>query len=216
MKIGIYQVCFSPESDKIDPEFIRYYNHRRDQLFENAVILDIYNSKRYTLFDYIGVLSWRFGEKTGKTGREVIDAISDEPSYDVYNLLPRSCCYDKEHPYNRPGFMPAVDLARMIDNRNILPFKLWHYDTQGLAVWCNYFVCKKEVFALYCEKYLLSLVSYFANPDEEVKQFISKPLSEFNFNRRHRDGIEYTVVPFFLEGLFSVFCHREGLKVKTL
>ncbi len=214
-KIGIYQVCYNEEGlMAIDPEFIRYYNRRKDQLFENAVILDIYKSGRYKLFDFTGVVSWRFFEKTHKTGREVIAAINND--YDVYNLLPRSCCYDKEHPYNRPGFMPAVDLARMIDNRKVLPFNLWHYDTQGLAVWCNFWVIKSELFALYIEKYLLPLVECLENPDAELKTFINKPLSEFNVNRRHRDGIDYTVVPFFLEGLFSVVCHREKLKVKTI
>ncbi|MFA5418962.1 MAG: hypothetical protein WC341_10940, partial [Bacteroidales bacterium] len=83
------------------------------------------------------------------------------------------------------------------------------YDTEGLLIWCNYFVCKKDLFALYIEKYLLPLVKYLSAPDDEIKHFIEKEI-------HHRDGGRYTIVPFFLEGLVSVFAHREKLKVKTI
>jgi hypothetical protein len=216
-KIGAYQVCYNQEgAEAIDPDFIRYYNYRKDQFFENSVILDIYASHRHLLFDYVGVLSWRFRQKTGHTGREIIDAVNREPGYDVYNLLPRSCCYDPVHPYSRQAVRCVMDLAMMVDERRILPFDLLRYDTGGLAVWCNFWLIKSDLLSLYVEKYLRPLVNYFRNPDKEMYDFITKPLSEFNINRRHRDGIDYTVIPFFLEGLFSVFCHREKLNVKTI
>jgi hypothetical protein len=210
MKIGIYQVAYNDEGLKaIDPEFIRYFNENKDQFFENHVILELYKSQRYRMFDYFGVLSWRFFQKTGITGKKVMKLIYENPYCDAFTFMPPGY-KQHQHPYNRKKFPPSTILAQMIDDRNILPFKLYHYDTMGLIVWCNYWVIKSKKFPLYIENYLLPLVRYLQNPDEEVRKFIS-------IKHHHRpDGIDYTVIPFFLEGLFSVFCRREKLIIKSI
>jgi hypothetical protein len=208
-KVGIYQIAFDDNGLRcIDPEFIRYFNNRKDQFFENNVLIDIYKSNRYKLFDYVGVLSWRFTEKTDLNGTDVLKEIDQNRTIDLFNFSPHSYRHE-QHPYNRERLREGERLAQMIDDRNILPFNLFHYDTEGLLIWCNYFVCKKDLFALYIEKYLLPLVKYLSAPDDEIKQFIQKEI-------HHRDGGRYTIVPFFLEGLVSVFAHRERLKVKTI
>lgn len=208
MKVGIYQIYYSELTGRnIDPAFIPYYNDRRTQFFENDVIMDLYQMGRHKLWDRIGILSWRFMQKTGISGDRLMDIVNAYPNIDVFNFSPKPFLAREEHPYNRKRFPAAVELAAMIDKRNILPFKLWHYDTGGINFWCNYWVTKPEHFEKFCRDYLKPLMDYLNDPDPEIDAKLKKGYA-------HRDnGVLYTVIPFFLEGLFSVFCHREKLTI---
>lgn len=206
---GIYQVYFNDISRaNLDPAFIPYHNTRKNQFFENSVILDLWEQGKYFIWDRMGVLSWRYHQKTGITGKVLMQMVNTF-EVDMFNLSPHG--YDREeHPYSRKRFPPAVEFAWMIDERNILPFTLKGYDTEGLNIWCNYWIMKSEWFDRFCRYYLNPLVDYLKNPDPELKTFMGKPVG-------HRpDDVLYTVVPFFLEGLASVFAHREGLKIQRI
>lgn len=209
MKIGIYQVCFDDHSAQyIEPEFIRYFNKRKDQFYENAIIADLVLSGRHLLWDFCGVLSWRFKSKTLLSGKEVIKAVNENAGFDVINFFPSDYRHE-QHPFNRKRFPPATQMAKELDKRRFFEFNLYDYKTDGLMIWCNYWVARPEVMQLYVDKYLLPVIEYFNAPDPELEEFINTKVN-------HRPGIDYTLIPFFLEGLFSVFCHREKLKVKTV
>lgn len=210
MKIGVYQVYFDAQSKAgLQPGFIPYGNFRYDQLFENAVILDLYRQKKPHKFDLTGVVSWRFFDKTGITYEQLCRECSIDLSVEAYNFSPHSYCHES-HPYSRKRCPQVIELARLIDERGVLPFKLERYDTEGLQVWCNYWVSNVNIFSNYVENYLIPLVKLISNPDKELAECLNRPI-------QHRDnGVNYTVVPFFLEGLFSVFAHREQIKIKSI
>jgi hypothetical protein len=206
-KVGIYQIAYDSQGlHCIDPEFIRYFNRRKDQYFENSVIVEIYRSGRYRMFDYCGVLSWRFRQKTGMTGRELISLINQQPWYDAFAIIPGAMKKD-EHPYSRITCQPVMDLARAIDDMNILPVKL--YGFRGLKIWNNYWVAKREVFKSYVENFLIPVIECLDYPNEKIKYICEKKIP----HREREMNISYNAVPFFFEGLFYVYCEYRKLKV---
>ena len=91
MNMEIFQVFYKQDQDsKLDPSFIPYNNldNPRPELCEWHAIEHIYQQQKETDLDYWGVVSWKFGQKTGITGDTFIDFVKKNPGYDVYIINP--------------------------------------------------------------------------------------------------------------------------------
>lgn len=189
--LHIYQTYFDDISkSKLDAGFIPYktgFNHN----FENDIILDIWRSRTWIKADYVGVLSWRFFEKTGLLSSKL------KLKGDINCYFPQG--YEKyEHPYTRKGYLTVNRMVDLADNYCLFPFKLSDYKVNNI-VWCNYWIVKPAIFDDYCTRYLSKAIEFFKD----------KP--EYNLTEYHR-GKHVPALTFFLEGLFSIYLQHENKK----
>lgn len=191
----IYQIYYDEKSRAaLDPGFIPYktgVNHN----YENDVILDIWRKREWINAERIGVLSWRFKQKTG------LSACNLDLSDDVITFFPKG--YEKYlHPFTRKGFLSVNLMVDLADKYGLFPFKLRNFKVKQ-QVWCNYWVVTPAVFDDYCTRYLSKAIEFFrGRPEYELTE--------------HHRGKQVPAMTFFLEGLFSVYLTRENVKFKVV
>lgn len=200
----VYQIYFNKESKKhLLPGFIPYDNTlKRTKLFENSVILDIWKSGTWRDSDYVGVVSWRFKEKTGLTFEDL-----RPQDKDVYLLTPSSYMRFKS-PYSEKGFGSVKELAKLADKERLFPFDLTDYDAKyhndSVVAFCNFFLVRPHIFDDYCKNYLQIAVGWL-NSKKELRAM----------KCRHRDRL-YPAQTFFLEGLFQCYVHWNKLSFEYI
>jgi hypothetical protein len=207
LEFKIWQIYYDELSKQsIDKGFIPYNNIGVvSKAYENDVILDVWSNKRkeWLDVDYVGVLSWRFFEKTKLTASDVFREVSKANS-PVISLSPIRMDAN-DHPYIRVNYKSILDLCKVIDDAKIFDFTLYQYPLKK-NIWCNYWICSPEIFDLYCCNYLNKVMRFInTTKDKAALEVLNKTL-------KHRKGIEYSIVTFFLEGLFTVFLNEEKIK----
>lgn len=190
-RLHIYQVYYNEKTKAaLDGGFIPYRGGDFHN-FENDIIVDIWRSRTWVNADYVGVLSWRFYEKTGLLSSDIT------PSKDATVFFPSG--YEKyDHPYSREGYGSVRRMVEVADDYKLFPFSLEKYRAKHNA-WCNYWVARPSIFDLYVRQYLLPTIEFFR----------FRP--EYNLKEMHRGRTTYAMT-FFLEGLFSVFLDKEKIK----
>lgn len=88
--VAIYQIHFEPsQRADLDPAFIPYDNSAsQDPLLEFAVFERLARDEGVRLAPLWGAVSWRFGRKTGLSGKAVIEEIERHPGFDLYFCNP--------------------------------------------------------------------------------------------------------------------------------
>lgn len=187
----IYQVAIN--NKPLDGGFIPIktgFNHN----FENDIIIDVWKKREWINAKYVGVLSWRFYEKTGLTSKDL------KLTKDVHCYAPPA--FKKfEHPYSRNGFPSVNEMVRIADEYKLFDFKLKGYKVNKI-VWCNYWIAKPHIFDDYCTRYLSKAIEFFK----------TKPC--YNLTELHR-GQQVPAFTFFLEGLFSIYLQREKIDYES-
>jgi len=208
----VYQIYFDALSkSKIDSGFIPYNNTGKNcHNYENDIIKDVYLShrKEWINKDYVGVLSWRFFDKSHLTALEFYKKIIATGS-PVVSVKLGSNYRNCSHPYSRKQYPQILELCRVADDHSLFDFKLLNRPIKN-QIWCNYWVATPEVFELYCSKYLIKTMDFFANnKNKEVKD-------AYNLTLKHRDNKQTFAMTFFLEGLFSLFLQEEKIDVSQI
>jgi len=193
--LQIYQVYYDAASHAaIDGGFIPFktgFNHN----YENDIILDVWRKRDWVNAKYVGVLSWRFYEKTGLISSKL------KLGSDVTVFLIKD--YERfKHPFCRKGFNSVNKMVEYADKMQLFPFKLKEYPLKD-NVWCNYWVAKPHIFDDYCTRYLSKAIEFFKNTDY------------YCITERHR-GKDCLSMTFFLEGLFSIYLQEEKIKYKLV
>ena len=181
----IYQIYFDDVSkSKLDSGFIPIRNGATHN-YENDVILNVWRGREWVNSDYVGVLSWRFFQKTGLTSEE----IQPKGEINIYECAGYAK-YDS-HPFTRDDYKSIIEMCKIADYYKLFPFQLRCYKVNR-NVWCNYWIVKPHIFDEYCTNYLSKAVEFFK--DKEI----------YNAKEMHRGEMVYSFT-FFLEGLFSVY-----------
>lgn len=203
---AVYQIWYNVQSkDRLDGGFIPYDNSGVTHNYENDAILSVWLNHRreWMRSKYVGVLSWRFKEKTNLTSKDL-----KRTGYDVIIMSPKIYGTQK-HPYTREGFQTITGMCRMADKHDLFPFKLYQCPTKHI-VWCNYWIASPKVFDDYCTNYLSKVVSFFRDST------IPEVRALYESEEMHRKGERCKAFTFFLEGLFSVYLSNRKLKVLEL
>lgn len=204
LRLSIFQPHFDQHSKAcLDSGFIPYDNTNLVTLFfENDVLLDVFYNKKETWenADYVGVLSWRFKEKTGLTSADIMRYISSTPKKNVYSLTPADYENKFKNIFSEAGFGNIQEICKIIDKKNIFPFKLYKYNPYPYNTFCNFWLATPEIFADYIENYVVKMHDFLLNcndPDfqKQVKIMI-----------QHRGGL-YPIHAFMMEGLFECYAH---------
>jgi hypothetical protein len=210
IRFKIWQIFYDKNSERyLDPGFIPYDNSKNNTIYyENSVIIDICKNYKYSWLysDYVGVLSWRFREKTGLDFEYIKKTISNsDDRKDVYSMSPPMFNNSKSQ-YSVGGFHDLYDLCKLIDNHNLFPFKLAGYDSEfckDMKCFCNYFICKPEIFNDYVENYLYKFYEFMQTCEDPEIVNILKTIT------RHRNK-DFNVHPFLMEGLFECYVSYKG------
>ncbi len=206
--ISIWQIYFDQTSlSKIDSGFIPYSNIDKETIFfENEVIIDIFKNHKpvWGKSDYAGVLSWRFKDKTGLTLSDIKNNINDSAQRkDVYSLPPASY-YSLPHFHLINGFENVIALCQLVDKHKVFQFNMVVSDKDvRFKAFCNYWICKPEIFSDYVENYLIKLCDWLQTcNDPELISQLSKLI-------KYR-GQLYTAHVFLLEILFERYVQYKG------
>ncbi len=205
MRAAIYQVFFDGKSRALlDPGFLPYDNTGRlTDYYENSVILDVHSEPAmWRGFDYVGVVSWRFAEKTGLTAPVLFGEMSRK-SPDVFLMTPRMYA-GFDAPYSRRGFRSVQELAKVIDRNGVLPYELYDYDAGDVLNFCNFWAARPGVFDDYCRNYLSKVMDFVENGDDPE-------LASWRLKRVEHRGRPHPPAVFLIEGLFQTYVHYTGL-----
>jgi hypothetical protein len=219
-KVSIWQIFFrANQITQLDPAMEPLDNSRHhDEALEFAVFQRLQASGQTQAFGHWGALSWKFTQKTGMTGRALLEAVRQAPEVDVFYMNP--------YPYNEalhvspwwqgetahPDFL-KVSEAFLCGAR--LDSSVCHRLTPGpdYSV-CNFFVGS----ARFWEQYLGFVERTLALAEQHMPEDLRHKMhtSDADWRGMHHQS---TYVPFVVERLFGVFLQSEagkGLKARQL
>lgn len=211
MKTKIFQIYTDEITKaKVEDSAIGYDNSQKFdcKLYENRVILDLYEAGEFSDCEYCGVLSTRVFEKTGKHLEEFLFEIIDSgKSADAYIL----CAYNSRMANNfwNATFAASRQLKYLLNFKypDVLPFTISAND--WVNCYCNFVLIRPEYMRKYVETVLKPVLEFFENTkDQEVKALVNSTIN-------HR-GKDVSIIPFFVEGLMGSFISDACLKYKTL
>lgn len=226
---SIYQIYFDDKTKaRLEPEFIPYFNDKKDGYFENTVIKDIYDKINATpeafaqADKYIGISSWKQRSKTELTGADIISRMQKDidsgKEKDIYLYPPVSIIQPNytniAEGYDFNGIIKAPDIWTqhkalgdkvygvdvLLNNSKVLPFNI--LDNKWAFCHCNYWIAKKEIFNEYYQNVLKPAIDFLERQD--VKRLMPEWYTHSHENKR------YSSSAFVLEGLFGAFvAHKE-------
>lgn len=93
LRCTVFQIHYAPEQQgALDPAFVPYDNAgKATELLEFDVFRRLAASPSVQSLTHWGAVSWRFGEKTGLTGRELLAQVRSAPEVDLWYHNPY--CY---------------------------------------------------------------------------------------------------------------------------
>lgn len=214
--IRIFQIYFEGwQRELLDPAFYPLDNSRStSELMEFNVFEQLQRNAATQGAALWGALSWRFAEKTGMQGAELVKQIVDHPGYDVYFCNP--------HPYNEalyhnmwvqgevshPQFL---DLARQFYTAAGLDDKeLRTIESSGNYSAANYFVASPKFWDLFIPFVKRVLVTADKALDSKVRDLLHSKVAD---DKGLHAGATY--IPFLVERLFTTFMRSDGKGLKS-
>jgi hypothetical protein len=194
-------------------DFIPYLNELKDKAwrFENNAMIDISENylKEVDSNEYVGVLSWKFTQKTGLS-KKAVEVICDSVDVDVINL---SRWKSKLHFMNwsNDGHKGIIDMIKKCCNHVGLNY---NNDPKNI-IFANQFVCRNYIYQDYINSVIIPCLDLL---EGEMWSEVNKPsgytagielqkLKEFT-------GLEfYNYIPFILERMFMQYCENKKLNV---
>ena len=214
--IRIFQIYFEGwQRELLDPAFYPLDNSRStSELMEFNVFEQLQRNAATQGAALWGALSWRFAEKTGMQGAELVKQIVDHPGYDVYFCNP--------HPYNEalyhnmwvqgevshPQFL---DLTRQFYTAAGLDDKeLRTIESSGNFSAANYFVASPKFWDLFIPFVKRVLVTADKALDSKVRDILHSKVAD---DKGLHAGATY--IPFIVERLFTTFMRSDGKGLKS-
>jgi hypothetical protein len=155
--IKIYQNFFRDDQIAVlDPDFVPHdWRHNPHPEFrETIVFLEAHRLGRYLEAEHVGIVSWKFGQKTGITGRQFREFIERNPGFDVYfiNPFPQECHSHfnvwTQGEYNHPGLSELARNLFETAGSKVNLERLGRNDSRT-ALYCNYWVGNKVFWDAY-------------------------------------------------------------------
>jgi len=210
--VRVFQVYYRKQQlAALDPAFEPYDNiGDLDALMEFNVFRKIARKGEVGGCKYWGAVSWKFGQKAGMTGRELLSIVHNNPGFDVYFCNPHT---DTEALYNNlwvqgetahPKFIPlAKEIFAAAGLRPESIDELW---PASLFSSTNYFVAT----APFWEDYLRFVEDVLHRAASGLSALGSVTLRSSMADAKglHANA---TYLPFVVERLFSTFLlERQG------
>jgi hypothetical protein len=214
--IRIFQIYFEGwQRELLDPAFYPLDNSRStSELMEFNVFEQLQRNAATEGATLWGALSWRFAEKTGMQGADLVKQIVDHPGYDLYFCNP--------HPFNEalyhnmwvqgevshPQFLELVRLfyaAAGLEEKELRVI-----ESSGNFTASNYFVASPKFWAAFIPYVKRVLVAADKALDPKVRDLIHSKVAD---DKGLHAGATY--IPFIVERLFTTFMRSEGKGLKS-
>lgn len=213
--IRIYQIYYrADQAPFVDPAF-EPYNNAKDanpllefNVFNKIAAAEASSTKLW------GALSWKFRQKTGLSGQDLIKIIRENPGYDVYFCNPHA---ETEALYynlwlqgetSHPNF---IELSKAVfEAADLDPGMLVEFQPSNQFATANYFVATPQFWATYLE--FVKKVLRLSDQRLPAKYKIMLLSSAADAKKVHA-GANY--LPFIIERLFTVFLRTAGSKFKA-
>jgi hypothetical protein len=209
----LYQIFYDGNSkSKLLQGFIPYDNTNKcTKYFENDVIIDIQKNHRNEWLneDLVGVVSWRFYEKT-KLNYNLIQKVIT-PEIKIYLLTPIVYVM-VDNSFASRGLHDVDRLCEEIDSSNVLDFKITNYSMQDCKNLCNFYLLSPEYFDLYVSD--LVKVREFFETTNNVK---ARALLDKTYPyRTNITGLQYYTGVFLMDGLFCRWLYNKGYNYRYI
>jgi hypothetical protein len=214
--IRVFQIYFEGwQRELLDPAFYPLDNSRStSELMEFNVFDQLQKNAATQGASLWGALSWRFGEKTGMSGAELVKQIVDHPGYDVYFCNP--------HPYNE-ALYHNMWLQGEISHPKFLEIATAFFNAVGLDTKelreiepstsfaaANYFVASPK----FWDKFIPFVKRVLVTADKRLPPAIRDLIhSKVADDKGLHPGATY--IPFIVERLFIAFMRTEGKDLKS-
>jgi hypothetical protein len=209
--VRIFQIHFEPwQVAGLDPAFIPFDNQGvPDELLEFAVFERLARSANVEDATIWGALSWRFGEKTGMRGADLLAEIERVPGCDVYycNPFPQNeALYHNLWVQGETAHSNFLDLVReLLAAAGIDRDETALIETARSFSAANYFIGSPS----FWDAYLPFVRRILAPVDTELPPAVRQALhSPDGDARRVHGGASY--LPFIVERLFPLFMRSAG------
>jgi len=197
----IYQIFYKEEQvPSLDRSFVPYFNFPNDTIFrEYKVMYDNYNPDNYDASKLVGFFSWKFGQKTGISGKKFLRFIDENPGYDVYfiNPFPQHAFLFYNAWYNGECFHEGlIDAAREVLREAGLKIDIESMrNNLNNLCYCNFWVGNKSFWGKY-----LALTEPCYNIIRSSPKFRQKFLEG---NAEKNSSIPIPLFSYFMERMFS-------------
>lgn len=214
--VRIYQIFYDDWHEQLlDPAFEPYDNRGvRSELFEFDVFEKLAKSERTKGAEYWGALSWRFGEKTGLSGKDLHAAIAAKPGFDVYYCNPfpaNEAVYHNGWVQGEPSHPSFMALCKAFFEAAELPVeRLTSIQTSGSFSAANYLIGKPAFWSAFLLFVRKALGKAERSMPPKMRALLHSKIadqSSFHFGA--------TYVPFIVERLLDTFLRTEGAGLKA-
>lgn len=220
--IRIFQIYFeSWQKELLDPNFASIDNSgSNSELLEFDVFLRLFSSDYIKGAKLWGALSWRFSEKTGLTGPQLMSVINENPGFDVYFCNPtpdNEALYHNMWLQGEASHPQFLEVVRAVFIACELPLDtLVSIEAVENSSVSNFFVGTSEFWQSYLSWVRNILTTANKKMPSEIRDVMHSTMAD---NRGLHGGASY--VPFIVERLFPLFMklhadHLKGFKVQVL
>lgn len=223
----VYQIYFDAASKRLcDPLLTQFYNETVDRYMETGVIRRLWETGDWRGKNFVGVLSYAFTKKTGKSGANIAQTmVLNDCRHDAYSFqlarvhpTPHALwrAFGNVHPGgDRLAKMVLVD--RLGFSENIMR-------TDYNNAYSNFNIYKAHVFDAYVHDLLIPVMNVLNNEsDNEVYSLVNSNAMYFKDRQMNRDFLiktfgnpYYTLHSFFCERLPGFFLKEFGYTQKLI
>jgi hypothetical protein len=211
----IFQIYFEPwQLELLDPAFEPFDNRGiKSEYLEFEVFERIFATSEAKTSELWGALSWRFAEKTGMSGADLISEIASHPGYDVY--------YCNPYPHNEALFHNMWLQGETVHPR-FLEVASAVFEAAGLAhedlsalqrsetySAANYFVASEAFWKAYIPFVRRVMGLAETKMSKSMRQLLHSSDAD---HRNMHSGASY--VSFIVERLFPIFMKTSGRRLK--
>lgn len=214
--LRVFQIYFEPwQRELLDPNFIPLDNSKStSELLEFDVFARLAQSDYVKDAAYWGALSWRFTEKTGMTGQDLVKAIETHPGFDVYycNPVPENeALFHNQWLHGETCHPQFLALTQAVFKVVGLPLEsLVAIEPSASNSSANYFIGAPKFWSAYLPwvQSVLNLANKKLPP--KIRDLMHSALAD---DRGLHGGASY--VPFIVERLFPIFMKTAGKELKA-
>lgn len=213
--LRIFQIYFeSWQRELLDPAFVALDNSKStSDLYEFDVFARLAQSEYVKGAELWGALSWRFAEKTGMSGQDLVKYIEAHPGFDVYfsNPVPENeALYHNLWLQGEVAHPQFLGLMHAIFQVTGLPMdELINIQSSDQMSAANYFVATPQFWAAYLPWVQTVLLLANKKLPPEIRDLLHSPQAD---DRGLHGGATY--VPFIIERLFPIFMKTQGKSLK--
>jgi hypothetical protein len=222
MKVDFYQIIYEDiQAEQCYTFATLYKNETLTDYFENSVIANIIHNRDTEKY-YTSICSWQLKRKRGDMFRLIDKSLTLEKitsiDYDVAVLTPRS-------PSHKPLAMaahwhyPAWDQAFEVFKKFLkTDLNINVPNELTTAIYENHFIARTDIYKDYVKTCLIPAMAHMDKHEvykTEAGYVKRKTVGEC-IKVKEKLGHYWTIAPFILERLFSIYCEGKGFKIINL